>query len=142
MKLTGKQYDFAVSYVDCGNATVAYRKVYSTKSMSDRAVNVEASRLLNHPKVSLKIQELKKPVRDQAQISLGELIEGFRTAAEIAIQSGSASGLVAAYRELGRLGGLYPAKAHSVRVGPYEGFAEKLSQARARSAARREREKS
>ena len=127
MKLTGKQHDFAVAYVASGNATAAYRKIYSTKSMSDRAIGVEASRLINHPKISLKIKELKIPAIEEAQVSLAELIGGLRKAAAIAIQTESAAGLVAAYRELGRLSGFYPVKNHKHEVQAYVGFAERLA---------------
>jgi phage terminase small subunit len=127
MKLTGKQHDFAVAYVATGNATVAYREVYSTKSMSDRAVSVEACRLVNHPKISLKIAELREPVVKEANVTLSEVIQGLRDAAEIAKEVESATGLVAACRELARLSGLYPAKEHSHKVATTIGFADRLA---------------
>ena len=60
-KPTGKQEAFAkaivldnMSYVD------AYKKVYSTKNMSDNAIRVEASNLANSPIISLIRKELAK----------------------------------------------------------------------------------
>lgn len=126
MKLTGKQHDFAAAYVATGNATASYRKVYSCKAMSDRAVSVEASRLVNHPKISLKIRELREPVVSEAGVTIGELIQGLRDAASMAIRTQSAAGLVSAYRELGRLSGLRPANAHVHEVKMTLGFAERL----------------
>ena len=61
MVLTPKQEAFALAYIKLGNATAAYREAYASK-MSDPAINVEACRLLKHPKISLRISELAAPV--------------------------------------------------------------------------------
>ncbi|MFK4916539.1 hypothetical protein ACI1T6_06935 [Lactococcus petauri] len=59
--LTAKQeaFAFAVGFEN-KNYTAAYRENYSTKNMKDRAVWIEASKLANSPKVSLRIDELKE----------------------------------------------------------------------------------
>ncbi|MFK4840098.1 hypothetical protein ACI1UE_10580 [Lactococcus petauri] len=60
-RLTAKQeaFAFAVGYEN-KSYTEAYRDNYSTKKMTDRAIWIEASKLANHPKVSLRIDELKR----------------------------------------------------------------------------------
>ena len=51
--LTIKQERFAQRYVELGNASEAYRQSYDAEDMSDEAIRVEASRLLDNPNVSL-----------------------------------------------------------------------------------------
>lgn len=59
--LTAKQeaFAFAVGY-ESKSYSEAYRENYSTKKMTDRAVWIEASKLANNPKVSLRIDELRR----------------------------------------------------------------------------------
>ena len=45
-------------------ATDAYRLAYNASNMSPEAVHVEASRLLHHPKVALRIASLRQAVTD------------------------------------------------------------------------------
>lgn len=59
--LTAKQeaFAFAVGY-ESKSYSEAYRESYNTKKMTDRAVWIEASKLANNPKVSLRIDELRR----------------------------------------------------------------------------------
>jgi hypothetical protein len=50
-KLTPKQERWFHLYMEIGNGSEAYRRVYDCALMSDRAIRVEASRLINHPEV-------------------------------------------------------------------------------------------
>src|SRR5687768_7981852 len=58
--LTAKQDAFAMAYVECGNASEAYRRAYSAGHMTAGAIEVEASRLRNNPKVALRIGDLQR----------------------------------------------------------------------------------
>ena len=72
-KLTGKQEAFANAYVlNGGNASLAYRQSYSWQGMSEHALNVEASRTLAHPDISLRIEELRQPMIQEAVASIEE----------------------------------------------------------------------
>jgi len=53
--LTQRQEAFCLAFVETGNASEAYRRAYNAQNMSADAVNVEASRLVNNPKVSLRV---------------------------------------------------------------------------------------
>lgn len=59
--LTAKQeaFAFAVGY-ESKSYSQAYRENYSTKKMTARAIWIEASKLANNPKVSLRIDELRR----------------------------------------------------------------------------------
>lgn len=62
-KLTSKQQQFVLHYsINGNNASEAYRSAYDCSNMSNESVNVEASKLLNHPKVSLWIKQAENNV--------------------------------------------------------------------------------
>jgi phage terminase small subunit len=71
--LTPKQNAFCLAYVETGNAAAAYRLAYATASMSAGAVNVEASRLLDHPKVALSIGELRAVHADRHNVTIDDI---------------------------------------------------------------------
>lgn len=61
--LTPKQEKFARCIALEGmNYSDAYRNSYSTKRMSDKVINDEASKLKDHPDVALRIAELKAEI--------------------------------------------------------------------------------
>lgn len=59
MMLTQKQEEFAKCIVEGMSQIDAYKKVYKADSMSDNAISVEATRLIQNPKISLRIKELR-----------------------------------------------------------------------------------
>jgi len=61
-KLTAKQEKFCQSIADGMNQTEAYKSAYSCKHMSEKALWVEAGRIADNPKVSLRISELKAQI--------------------------------------------------------------------------------
>lgn len=60
MSLTKKQEAFVVKYIECGNATEAYKHAYDCKKMSEKNIGNEGYNLLHHPVVAPKIKELKE----------------------------------------------------------------------------------
>jgi phage terminase small subunit len=59
--LTPKQEAFALAYVETGNAAEAYRRAYDVKAATQHSsIYVAASRLLDNPKVMLRVEELQK----------------------------------------------------------------------------------
>lgn len=73
--LTSKQEKFAQKYVETGNASEAYRQAYSTKGKSENFVAVEASRLVSHPNVSLRIDALKEEHRERHRVTVDDLLQ-------------------------------------------------------------------
>lgn len=67
VKLTAKQEGFAQKYVETGSATDAYRFAYDCKSMGAPTIHVEACKLVDHPKISIRIAELKKIASEVAE---------------------------------------------------------------------------
>nr|WP_253944463.1 terminase small subunit [Pseudogemmobacter hezensis] len=59
--MTPKQEAFALAYFETGNAAEAYRRAYDVAENSrDSWVYVEACQLLDHPKITLRLQELQE----------------------------------------------------------------------------------
>lgn len=59
MALTPKQEGFCQKFVELGNASEAYRQVYSASKMKPATVNVKASELLASGKIAVRVAELK-----------------------------------------------------------------------------------
>ena len=57
--MTPKQEKFCQLYIELGNASQAYRQAYSASKMSANAVAVEACKMLDTPKISQRVAELK-----------------------------------------------------------------------------------
>jgi len=79
MNMTPKQEAFALAYCELGNATEAYRRVYTPVKSTPKTINESASKLLAHPKVAARI----KAQRDAAATNVGLTVE--RTLRELAI---------------------------------------------------------
>lgn len=78
--LTPKQERFAQLYVELGSASEAYRRAYESTAKPE-SVHVAASRLLNEPTVSLRIQGIRDRVAEE---SLWKRVDSIRTLADIA----------------------------------------------------------
>lgn len=64
-KLTYKQQKFVLCYIrNGGNASDAYRYAYDCSSMSAKAINVEASKMLKNPNITLWIEHYQKNVQN------------------------------------------------------------------------------
>ncbi|MBZ9807684.1 terminase small subunit [Mesorhizobium sp. ESP-6-2] len=72
--LTQKQDDFALAFVETGNASEAYRRSFDVgEDTKPETIWSEASRLLASPKVSARVQELRDMARDMAMVSVESL---------------------------------------------------------------------
>lgn len=72
--LTPKQEAFALAYVETGNASEAYRRAYDPKRMTPEAVAVEASKLLKHPKVALRVAELQAEHAERHNFTIDDMV--------------------------------------------------------------------
>ena len=73
--LTGKQEEFAKNIVQGMSQADAYRSAYDVEDMSDNAIYVEASRLMDNPKVALRIKELRDTLAKPTIMSAQERLE-------------------------------------------------------------------
>jgi phage terminase small subunit len=72
--LTIKQEKFCQEYLITGKAAVAYREAYDTENMGQDSIRVEANKLLNHPKVSLRIKELQEEAYERNKATIDEVL--------------------------------------------------------------------
>lgn len=73
--LTGKQEEFAKNIVKGMSQADAYRSAYDAEDMSDNAIYREASLLVDHPKVSQRIKELREELAKPTIMSAQERLE-------------------------------------------------------------------
>lgn len=73
--LTIKQERFCDKYIECGNASEAYRFAYSCGNRKERTIWIEASRLLDNPNVALRISEMQAQMRTKAEITKERILE-------------------------------------------------------------------
>jgi len=56
--LSPKRENFALAYLETGNASEAYRRSYDTENMNPASVKREALVLLENPKITTRLGEL------------------------------------------------------------------------------------
>ena len=99
--LTAKQEAFAQGIADGLDQASAYRAAYDVDNMADPAIYVEASRLMDNPKVALRVKELKDALADRVlwtrEMSVKALVQTFKES--------SGSVRVAAVKELNAMHG-------------------------------------
>ena len=74
MALTIKQTRFAMTYIETANASEAYRRSYRASKMSPHSIEVEASRLLQDPEVTLRVRELQAEHRKRHDITIDRIL--------------------------------------------------------------------
>jgi phage terminase small subunit len=104
--LTPKQEAFAQAYVETSNASEAYRRSYSASKMKQPAIEVEASRLLDHPKVALRVHELRERARKRHDINVDTITEMLKEDRELARNNNQTSAAVTAVMGMAKLHGL------------------------------------
>lgn len=76
--MTPKQEKFCQKYLELGNASEAYRQVYSCRRMKEKQVWEEASKLLKNPKVTQRIKELQEEMRKRSDVTKEEVLRMLR----------------------------------------------------------------
>jgi hypothetical protein len=107
MKLTSKQENFCHAFIELGNASDAYRAAYDAAKMSKEAVYVEASKLLSHPKISLRIEELRQPAVEAAQMTLEGHLADLKMMRDLALSEKQYSAAINAETQRGKAAGFY-----------------------------------
>lgn len=110
--LTQKQEAFVKAYVETGNASEAYRSAYRADGWTTNALNVEACKMLKHPKIVLRLKELQAAAQERHNITVDRLTEmtlsAFQEAQRVNPTSGQmqTSSMIKAAEFLGKLHGL------------------------------------
>jgi phage terminase small subunit len=129
-----KQEGFVRAYIENGgNATQAYRDNYAIKTMSEKSINEESSKLLKNPKIASRLEEYHQRTQRRHQISVDSLTADMIENRELALQTAQAGAAQTATMGLAKLHGLLIEKqAHEVSIAV--GFAERLAARRAADA--------
>ncbi|QDP55722.1 MAG: putative terminase small subunit [Prokaryotic dsDNA virus sp.] len=85
MKLTQKQENFALNYVECGNASEAYRRSYNASNMKTESVNRKAHDVLENVNVSARVEELKQQHRERHNVTVDDLLNELEEARTVAL---------------------------------------------------------
>ncbi len=97
MALTPKQEAFALAYFETSNAAEAYRRAYDvSENAKDQWIYVEASQLLDHPNVALRLSELEEQAQKLCMFTRQKALEEYEEARQVARKSGSAAAMVSA----------------------------------------------
>ncbi len=130
--LTQKQEAFCLAYLETGNASEAYRVAYKPQRMAAKTVNEKASRLLATGKVRARLDELRAPVREKAQITLESHLARLDELSRKAEAEGQFSAAISAETNRGKVAGLYVEK---IEHAVHRSFADllKVRRERARS---------
>lgn len=73
-KLTIKQEKFCLKYLECGNASEAYRHAYSCANMKPETVNNKACDLLKKGEIRVRVDELQEEAKRKSDITKEEIL--------------------------------------------------------------------
>lgn len=95
--LTPKQEAFALAYFETGNAAEAYRRAYDVaENARDEWLYVEASQLLDHPKISLRLKSLSEQAAEFSIYTRHKAMEELEEARGVAKKNAQAAAMVSA----------------------------------------------
>lgn len=106
MSLTPKQESFCQKYIELGNAAEAYRQAYDAKNMKPESCQREARKLLDNPKITPRVEELKREVKERFEFTIDKAVEEYEEARKLALTTSNPSAAVAATTGKARLFGL------------------------------------
>jgi len=104
--LTAKQEAFALTYLETGNASEAYRRCYDAGRMKDETVWRKAKELMDNGKVAARLDELRAPIRERAGLTLELHLKRLADLSAKAEELGYISAAVSAEIARGKASGL------------------------------------
>lgn len=129
-KLTPKQEAFAQKYVECGNASEAYRFAYDvSEDTKPETIWKEAYLLLGNPKVAPMVEKLQQEHRERHSVTIDMLTAELDEARQLALKDEKgASAAVSATMGKAKLHGLLVDKAEHTgkNGGPIEHTVSKI----------------
>ena len=134
-QLTQKQINFCHKYIECGNASEAYRFAYNAENMKPATVTVSASQLLSDHNVTIMIESLRNDAAKEAVITVHDLIKELEEARLAALQAQTVQASAAATATMGkaRLLGLDKQIIESTNKHTFEDISDEELDARLRA---------
>jgi hypothetical protein len=85
-EITPKQAAFAAAFFECGSAAEAYRRAYDVApDAKDGWLYVEACQLLDNPKVTQRLKELREQADRLSIFNLSKAMEEYEEARQLAL---------------------------------------------------------
>ncbi|MDR0805958.1 MAG: terminase small subunit [Enterobacteriaceae bacterium] len=108
MALTIKQEAFCQAYIETGNASEAYRIAYVADKMKLESIHRKASALLNHGKITARVNELQSEIKKRHNVTVDSLLSELEEARKAALtaETPQSSAAVAATMGKAKLVGL------------------------------------
>ena len=110
MALTPKQEKFCLVYIETGNASEAYRQAYCAGKMSATTINRTAKELVDNRKIAARLQELRAPAVEKAQITLEQHLNDLKRLRDLAEVDQKWQAAIQAEVSRGKVSGLYTEK--------------------------------
>ena len=109
--LTPKQEAFALKYVECNNASEAYREAYNVSDdTTDKVIWNEACIVSKHHDVTVRVQELRKRLEEQCIVNVVTHTKELDDLAQLAIKEKQLGVASTCYKNKGTMHGLYKDK--------------------------------
>ena len=137
MSLTTKQEIFVQRLIEGYSQREAYKFAYNCEKMKDESIDIEASKLFNNPKISLRYQELldeykekAKWNRSKAEEKLMWLLDKSQEDIECrGLKQANSNSMLNTIKELNTLTDLYPKKNKEEDANLEDREAEKIANA-------------
>ena len=137
MSLTTKQEIFVQRLIEGYSQREAYKFAYNCEKMKDESIDIEASKLFNNPKISLRYQELldeykekAKWNRSKAEEKLMWLLDKSQEDIEYrGLKQANSNSMLNTIKELNTLTDLYPKKNKEEDANLEDREAEKIANA-------------
>lgn len=107
MALTQKQESFCLAYIESGNASEAYRRVYNAQRMKPATINRRATELMQNGTITARLEELRAPIREAAGITLQKHLQALADLRDKAAREGQYAAAISAEISRGKASGLY-----------------------------------
>lgn len=106
LKLTQKQENFCLAYVETGNATEAYRRAYNASNMKEETINKRAVEMFDKGVIRGRLDQLRETIMERHSITVDTLIEELEEARQVALAKEAAAPAVSATMGKAKLLGL------------------------------------
>lgn len=110
MAWTEKKEKCLNAYAESGSKTEAYRFAYNTKNMSDQVVHNEASKLFLSHDFTVRLEELRAPIRERAGLTLESHLSKLAEIRDLALRENQFGAATTAETNRGKASGLYVEK--------------------------------
>lgn len=106
-KLTPKQESFIEEYIATGNASEAYRRSYDASNMKPETINRNAKALLDHSKISARLDAIRERATNRATLTLESHLEELAKLRDQALEANQHAAAITAETNRGKAVGLY-----------------------------------